>query len=265
MTRVAANIGFLFREVPWLDRFSAAREAGFDAVEFGWPAASARDVVAAVRRERLAVALLNMPAGDLDAGDRGYPNDPARREEWRADLDRALDLASDVECRVVNVLAGNRLDDVPLDAQLAVLDENIAWALPRARARAVTLVVELLNAADTPRYLVTTLEAATTLLDRLAADGLRLQFDTYHVAHVEPDVARAFRGFGDRVAHIQVADRPGRHEPGSGAIDWEGFIAAIEASRYDGAIGFEYVPSSTTAESLARLRELTSFRGLVPG
>jgi len=258
VTRLAANIGFLFREVAWLERFGAARVAGFEAVEFGWPVVPADDVIAAVRRERLFVALLNMPAGDLDAGERGYPNDPSQRERWRTELERALRLAADVACPVVNVLAGNEIDAVPLDAQLRVLDDNLRWALPRARAAGVTIVVELLNDTDTPRYLVTSVAAATRLLERFGDEGLRFQFDTYHVAHVEPDVAAAFRDLAPHVAHVQIADHPGRREPGTGAIDWPSFLAAVDASGYDGAIGLEYVPSSTTMAGLEGVRKRLS-------
>lgn len=254
MTRFAANIGFLFREVPWLERFAAARAAGFDAVEFAWPAAPPDKVIAGVRGSGLAVALINMPAGDLDAGERGHANDPRSRDRWRRDFDAAIDLAGSIGCPVVNVLAGNRVDDVSLDLQVGCLHENLAWALPRARDARVRLVVELLNPIDNPRYLVTTLAAAVELLDAFDGAGLRFQFDTYHVAQVAADVSAAFREVGGRVGHVQIADFPGRHEPGTGGIDWDAFFGALDEAGYEGAVGLEYGPLAGTQAGLGWLR-----------
>jgi hydroxypyruvate isomerase len=246
VTRFAANIGFLFRDRPWMDRFDAAREAGFEAVEFAWPPAPSAEVVAAVRSAGLRVALLNMAAGDLEAGDRGHPNDPAARDRWRDDLDRALELAGAVGCPAVNVLAGNRLADVPVRAQLDALDEQLGWALPRAGSAGVTLVVELLNPIDTPRYLVSDLQSADRLMDRFGTQGLRLQFDTYHVGQVTPDVAAAFTRRAGVVRHVQIADLPGRHEPGTGGLPWSAIFAAFDAVGYEGAVGLEYQPSDAS-------------------
>ena len=258
MTRFAANIGFLFREVPWLERFAAARSAGFDTVEFAWPTAPPDKVVAAVRGSGLAVALINMPAGDLDAGERGHTNDPRARDRWRRDFDAAIDLARSIGCPVVNVLAGNRVDDIPRDAQLACVRENLAWALPRAREARVQLVVELLNPTDSPRYLVTSLAATVELLDAFDGAGLRLQFDTYHVAQVAPDVTTAFRELAGQIGHVQVADFPGRHEPGTGGIDWDEFFGALDDAGYEGAVGLEYVPTGATPDALNWLGRRTT-------
>src|SRR5688500_16070864 len=142
--RFAANVAWLFTELPWLDRFAAARAAGFGAVEFPWPedpAGTAKAVAAA----KVRVAMLNMPAGDLAAGERGWPNDPARADEWRSGMRKALDLASALSCPTVNVLAGNELPDVPLDDQLICLEGNLTWALTLARDTGVTLATGVLN------------------------------------------------------------------------------------------------------------------------
>jgi hydroxypyruvate isomerase len=251
--RFAANVGFLFRERPYLERFAAARAAGFDAVEFAWPTVPAAAVEAAVRDAGLSVALLNVAAGDLDAGDRGHAADPAQRNRWRMDFEAAMRLADAVACPALHVLAGNRLDGVAVDLQLTCLRENLAWALPQARAAGRILTIELLNPFDTPRYLFTEPAALASFLTGFGDPALRLQFDTYHVGLVTGDVVAAFRDLSPFVGHIQVADVPGRHEPGTGTIDWAGFLGALDVAGYGGAVGLEYVPSGSTIDGLAWL------------
>ena len=248
--RLAANVAWLFTEHAWLDRFPAAREAGFAAVEFPWPEdpAATADAVSA---SGLRVAQLNADAGDLAAGERGWPNDPSRLGEWRTALADALSFADEVACPTVNVLAGNRVAGVPDHEQLACLTENLRWALPRAADVGVTLVTELLNRDENPGYLLVTFDDAQPLLDALAPLGWRLQVDTWHLGLTVPDVPAAIRRMREHVGHVQVADVPGRHEPGSGALDWEAIGAALEG--YVGAIGLEYAPASGTLAGLATL------------
>lgn len=248
--RLAANVAWLFTEHAWPDRFAAARDAGFATVEFPWPHDPAA-TVDAVTESALRVAMFNMDAGDLAAGERGWPNDPSRVEEWRTALADALELAGAVGCPTVNVLAGNRLDGASDEEQLDHLAENLRWALALAADAGVTLVTELLNRAENPDYLLVTIDDAAPLLDRLAPLGWRLQIDTWHLGLTVPDVPGAVARARDRIGHVQVADVPGRHEPGSGALDWEAIGAALEG--YDGAIGLEYVPAAGTMRGLATL------------
>ncbi len=252
MTRFAVNIGFLYGELPYEARFEAARADGFEAVGSAWPADPA-GFAAGVRAAGLRVALLNVAAGDLDAGDRGHANDPGAVDRWRDDLLAALDLAARVGCRTLNVLAGNDVPGVPASGQWATLRANLAWALPLASSQGRRLVVEMLNPHDTPAYLVTDPDVARDLVEPLAPAGLRLQFDTYHAARIGLDVPAAFGAVAELVGHVQVADSPGRHQPGSGTIDWRAFFGALAASGYDGAVGLEYRPAGTTREGLAWL------------
>ena len=251
-----ANVAWLFTELPWLDRFGAARAAGFTAVEFPWPddpAASA----AAVGDAGLAVAVLNMAAGDLAAGERGWPNDPGRIGEWRAALDDAVSLAGELRCRSINVLAGNAVAGVSRAAQLECLLDNLAWALPRAAARGVTIVTEPLNRAENPDYLVVTLDDVALLAERLAPLGWRLQLDLYHLGLTEADVPAVIRRAGLLLRHLQVSDLPGRHEPGSGGLDWAGIADALVAIGYAGFIGLEYRPAGSTVEGLAWVDQIS--------
>ncbi len=252
MTRFAVNVGFLYRELPLEGRFRAAREDGFEAVESAWPAEP--EVFArGVAEAGLRVALLNVAAGDLEAGERGHANDPGAIERWREDLLAALRLAGRVRCPTLNVLAGNDVAGVSAAEQWATLRSNLEWALPLAAGEGRRLVVEMLNPHDTPAYLVTDVATARELVEPLAEAGLRLQLDTYHAARIGLDAVAAFRELAPRVGHVQVADAPGRHEPGSGDIDWPSFFAALAAHGYDGAVGLEYHPATATREGLAWL------------
>ena len=253
MSRFALNVGFLFRELPFLERFGAARAAGYDAVEFPWPTVPVDDVVAAVRAAGVRVALVNVAAGDLDAGERGHANDPAARDRWRADFEAAMRLADAVGCPALHVLAGNLLADRSPLAQFDCLRDNLSWALPQARAASRILTMELLNPIDTPRYLFTDPARLRAFLTQVGDPSLRLQFDTYHYGLAVDDVAAAFRDVAPLVGHVQVADVPGRHEPGSGSINWAGFLGALDDTGYGGAIGLEYVPRAGTVEGLGSL------------
>jgi hydroxypyruvate isomerase len=252
VTRFAANVGFLYAELPWAERFAAARADGFEAIESAWPAdpeAFARSVGAAGLR----VALLNVFAGDLDAGERGHANDPAEVRRWREDLEAALRLAARVGCPTLNVLVGNRLAGVEDERQWACMEANLAWALARAREAGVALVTELLNPFETPDYLVTDLGSAMRLVERFRDAGLRLQLDTYHAGRIGLDVAAAFGAVAPVVGHVQLADAPGRGEPGTGTIDWPAFFDVLAGGPYDGAVGLEYRPAAGTTAGLAWL------------
>jgi hydroxypyruvate isomerase len=248
-TRLAANVAWLFADVPWAARFAAARAAGFEAVEFPWPD-DAAGTAAAVREAGLRVALLNAPAGDLAAGERGWPNDPSRVDAWRDAFTGALELADAVGCPAINVLAGNRLDGPTHAEQVRCLEDNLRWAVAGASSLRITVVTEVLNRDENPRYLLTSLEDARPMLARLGPVGWRLQLDTYHLATGGADVAAAITEAGPALGHLQVADVPGRHEPGSGTLDWPSICAALDGIGYQGAIGLEYVPTRETRASV---------------
>lgn len=240
--RAAANVAWLFTELPWLDRFAAAREAGFTAVEFPWPDDPAA-TAAAVTGAAVRVALVNAPAGDLAAGERGWPNDPSQIDRWHGAMNAALHLAGELRCPTVNVLAGNDVPGISREDQLACFEGNLRSTLPAARAYGVTLVTELLNRAENPEYLLVTLDDVEPMIDRLAPLGWRLQLDTYHLGLTEPDVAAAIRRAGPHIGHVQVADVPGRHEPGTGDLDWPAIVRALDDAGYAGFIGLEYRPT----------------------
>ena len=247
--RLAVNVGFLFAELPYLERFLAVRAAGFDAVEFAWPSEPVEDVARAVKLAGLGVALIGV-AGGAQAGDVGDANDPAARDRWQLQFEAAMRLADELGCPTLSVLAGSRLAGVSMVVQLDTFRGNLAWALPRAAAAGRTLTIELLNPDDAPRYLLTDPVRVRALLEAVGDPALRLQFDTYQFGRMVPDVAASFRELVPIVGHVQVADVPDRHEPGTGAIEWAAFFAALADSGYDGSVGLRYAPGAGTFEGL---------------
>jgi hydroxypyruvate isomerase len=248
--RLAVNVGFLFAELPYLERFLAVRAAGFEAVEFAWPDEPIEEVARAAKVAGLGVVLIGVAAGGRAAGDSGDANDPAARDRWRLQFEAAMRLADDLACPALSVLAGNRLAGVSMVIQLDTFRDNLAWALPRAAAAGRTLTLELLNPDDAPRYLLTDPARTRALLEAVGDPALRLQFDTYEFGRMVPDVAASFRELAPFVGHVHVGDVPDRHEPGTGAIEWAAFFGAIAASGYDGPIGLRYEPSAGTFEGL---------------
>ncbi len=192
---------------------------------------------------------------DDAAGERGWPNDPTRRVQWREAFAKGLALAARLDCPVVNVLAGNRVADCGLGEQRACLRDNLAWALPFARRQGRVLLLEVLNDRDTPRYLLTHLDDAADLVRRAGSPALRLQFDSYHVGRLygPESVPQRFAAVATLVGHVQVADVPGRHEPGTGQIDFAAFFAELRRAGYRGAVAAEYVPTAGTTAGLGWL------------
>ena len=248
--RLAANVAWLFTEHAWLDRFAAAADAGFAQVEFPWPDDPAA-TAAAVKRAGLRVAMLNAAAGDLAAGERGWPNDESRTSEWRSAFADAVELAVDLGCPTVNVLAGNRVPGRGDHEQLESLEANLRWAIATAAPRGVAVVTELLNPRENAQYLLARVDDVEPLLTELGPIGWRLQLDTWHLALAEPDVPAAIRRATGRIGHVQVADAPGRREPGTGVLDWDAIRAALRDAGYHGPIGLEYRPQAATVDGLA--------------
>jgi len=249
--RFAANLSFLFGEHPFLDRFAAAAEAGFTAVEYMFPYEHpAADVRARLEDAGLEQALFNLPAGDWAGGDRGLAADPARVDEFRAGVGRALEYAEALRCPRLNCLAGLRLEGVQ---QWDVLVDNVGWAAGRLAAEGRTLLVEHVNDKDVAGFLLPTTRDVVRLLDEVGDPGIRLQFDVYHAQRMEGDLVNRFRALQERIGHVQIADNPGRHQPGTGEIDFPFVLAQIDASGYEGLVGLEYVPEPDTLASLAWL------------
>lgn len=243
MPRYSLSLGFFFTEVPLLERFGRAREAGFGAVEFFWPQGVNHGAIAAeVRAQGLTVELFNMFEGDYARGERGIAGDPGRVEEWRAALLDALDLAGAVGCPRVNALTGDAHSPSSRAAQLDQVVENLRWAAPVAAERGVTLLLEPLNAATHPDYLCRTTREALELIGRVGHPGVRLQYDVYQAQRGEGDIVETIAAHLDVIDHVQIADAPSRGKPGTGELSFPYILGRLDELGYRGFVGLEYRP-----------------------
>ncbi|MFN8203856.1 MAG: TIM barrel protein [Solirubrobacteraceae bacterium] len=248
--RFCANISMLFVEAPLLERFGLARSAGFDTVELWWPSGhDVKDVVAAIRAADVDVAVLNFAAGDMPAGDRGLISDPARRADFRANVPVALELAAAVGATKLNALAGHRIDSLTLDEQLALARDNVRFAADHAAEIGAEILIEAVNTIENGPYLLATTPAAADFVAMVARPNVRLQYDAYHMQRMGEDLGATIERHLAQIGHIQIADAPGRGEPGTGEIDYTHLLAHIEALGYDGFIGLEYKPSGGDTEA----------------
>ncbi|MFM9108067.1 MAG: hydroxypyruvate isomerase family protein [Chloroflexota bacterium] len=255
MPRFAANVSMLFTEVPLIERYARAAAAGFAGVEMLFPYAEDVPAIAAeLRANGLTQVLYNFPAGDFAAGERGMANNPARREAFREGVLRALDVASHLQPTRMNCLVGKRLADVPPETQWATVEENLAWAADQVQAAGIRLVVEPLNAWDAPGFLLSTPSAGFALVDRIGHPKLALQYDLYPAQRMEGNLVRTISERIGQIGHIQIADSPDRHQPGTGEINYPFVFDAIDAAGYDGWVSCEYNPLGTTEQSLDWMR-----------
>jgi hydroxypyruvate isomerase len=256
--RFSANLSFLFKDVPFPERFRRAADFGFRGVEFFWPGVEELDAVAReVQETGLEVALFNFDAGDMAAGDRGLAGDPDRATQFRANVPVALELAARIGCPRLNALVGVHRPGLELEAQLEVARENVAWAAERARAQGATIMIEPINGYDNGDVLLETSSDAIAFIDSVGADNVQLQYDVYHMQRVEGNLAETISSLLPRIGHVQIADPPSRGEPGTGEVNFGFVLGLLDRSGYGGWVGLEYNPStSTTEESLGWIREL---------
>lgn len=252
--RYEVNCSILFTELPLLERPAAVKAAGFDAVEFWWPFAEAvpsgSDIdafVAAVQDAGVQLVGLNFFAGDMPAGDRGLVSWPARSAEFRDNIDVTIGIGEQLGCTAFNALYGNRVDGVAAEAQDELGAENLALAARAAARIGGTVLVEPVSGAD--RYPLLTAADAVAAIDRAGEANIGLLADLYHLAVNGDDVDAVIAAYAARIAHVQIADAPGRNEPGTGDLPLERQLAALEAAGYGGWVGLEYKPATTSAES----------------
>jgi hydroxypyruvate isomerase len=251
MPRFAANLGFLFPEVPFLDRFEAAAHAGFTAVEYASPYEyPATELRSRLNDNGLTQVLINSPAGNRAAGERGFACLPGREGTFRDGISQALDYAVALGCPCVHVMAGVPPAGVPHDTALALYAANLAWAGGLGLAAGVKLVIEPLNPRDAPGYLLSTQEQGAAIAAAIGRDRLGLQFDLYHCQTAQGDVTTRLAALMPAIDHMQLADVPGRHEPGTGEIGWEYVFRRIDELGYQGWIGCEYNPLGDTVAGL---------------
>ncbi|MGE4043697.1 MAG: 2-oxo-tetronate isomerase [Acetobacteraceae bacterium] len=251
MPRFAANLSMMFNEVPFLDRFAAARKAGFEGVEFLFPYDHpAAEIRARLAGEGLTQALFNMPPGDWANGERGLASLPGRQSEFREAVKRALDYAATLDCRHVHCMAGIVPSDVAPGTAASLYAANLAWAVEQAAPAGVKLVIEPINARDMPGYFLNNQAQAAAIIEAIGHDRLGLQFDVYHVQVTEGDITKRMEKYMPVIAHIQIADVPARNEPGTGEIGWSYVFQRMDELGYQGWVGCEYRPAGETVAGL---------------
>lgn len=259
MRRFAANLSMLFTEVPFLDRFERAARTGFEAVEFLFPYEfAAEEIRERSDRHQLQIVLHNLPAGDWAAGERGIACDPARIVEFRAGVAQAITYAQALGVPQLNCLAGK----APAGADAAVLRrtlvDNLRFAATELRAAGLRLLIEPINPFDIPGFYLTRTDQALDILDEVDASNALVQYDIYHAQRTEGEIAATLQKHLERIGHVQLADNPGRNEPGTGEINYRYLFAHLDRIGYDGWVGCEYRPARTTEIGLGWRSALTA-------
>lgn len=256
MPRFAANLTMLFTEWPFIERFGRANEAGFEAVEFLFPYDEDVEAIAAeLEHLSLELVLFNLPAGDFAGGERGIANDPNRVEEFRSGVARAIEIAGRLDVQRLNCLIGLTLSEAPVRTQWATVIDNLHFAAEQASQMGIVQLVEPINTIDTPGFLLSTIHQGIELLERVNHPNLKLQLDVYHEQRMAGNLVQTMRENIDQIGHIQIADSPDRHQPGTGEIHYPFVLQAIDEAGYDGWVSLEYLPVPDTMEALAWLRD----------
>jgi len=251
MPRFAANVSMLFTEAPFLERFALAARAGFSAVECQFPyEAPAADIRARLQEHGLAMVLHNLPAGDWAAGDRGLAGLPHRTDEFRTGVPRAIAYAHALGVQQLNCLAGIAPAGVDADTVHRTLVDNLRFAARALAAEGLKLLVEPINTFDIPGFIVSRTAQCIALLDEVGEPNAFVQYDAYHAQRMEGELAGTLARHLPRIAHVQVADNPGRHEPGTGEIRFDYVFSELDRLGYAGWVGCEYRPAGRTDAGL---------------
>lgn len=254
--RFDVNCSILFTELPLLERPAAAKAAGFDAVEFWWPFASyvpddseADAFVRAIRDAGVDLVSLNFHTGNMAAGERGILSDPGRARDFRENAGAVVEIARRTGCTRLNAPYGNRLPGTDPAEQDAVATENLTFAARAAQAIGATVLVEAINSVDVPAFPVDTSDKAAAVIDRVPAGNVAFLADFYHLAMMGESLPEVLARHSGRIAHVQLADPPGRGAPGTGTLDFEPLLRRLSESGYAGRVGLEYVPSDPSDSS----------------
>jgi hydroxypyruvate isomerase len=257
--KFAANLTMMFNEVPFLQRFNAAAQAGFKAVEFLFPYEHTPEEVAAqLKANKLENVLFNMPPGDWAAGERGIASLPGREEEFRAGVAKAIIYAKALGTPRVHVMAGllpEAADAAVVARHRATYITNLKYASAETAKHGITLLIEPINSRDMPGYFLNTQADAHAIREEVGAPNLKVQMDFYHVQIMEGDIAMKVRKWLPHIGHIQIAGVPERHEPDTGEINYEYLYRLLDQLGYDGWLGCEYRPAKGTVEGLGWMKK----------
>ena len=251
MPKFAANLTMLFTEHAFLDRFDHAAKAGFKAVEFLFPYAfNPGEIKRRLDGNGLQLVLHNLPAGNWDAGERGIACHPDRVEEFRDGVEKAIGYAQVLGVRQLNCLVGKAPAGVADDVLRRTVVDNLRYAAEHLKKAGLRLLIEPINTVDIPGFYLNRTVQAAGLLVEVGADNAFIQYDIYHAQRMEGELAATMEKYLPRIGHIQLADNPGRNEPGTGEINYPFLFAHLDRIGYDGWIGCEYKPTTTTEAGL---------------
>lgn len=251
MTKLAANLSMMFNEVDFLDRFEAAAKAGFKGVEYLFPYDyPAEQIKEKLDEHNLAQVLFDFPAGDWDAGDRGCAIHPDRVGEFQDGVGKAVEYAKVLECERLTVLAGKADSSLRGDQIHATLVDNLKFASNAVAGTNITVLLEAINTIDIPGYAVFRNNQSRAAVEAAGAENVKIQYDIYHMQIMEGDLTRAIDANLELIGHFQLADNPGRHEPGTGEINYDFLLPYIDSKGYDGWVGCEYMPAGDTVAGL---------------
>lgn len=252
MPKFAANLTLLFADTPFLDRFARARASEFRFIEFQFPYEHDTSALSdALAKNELKSVLFNLPPGNWNAGERGLAALPDRIAEFRRGVALAVEIAKTLGTPRLNCLAGNRDVNIPLVEQQKVLIENLRYASRVLGEHDIALVIEPLNPYDNPDFIMPTPSAAFAVQQQVASPNLHVQYDLYHAQRTEGELANTLQKNLARIGHIQIADNPGRHQPGTGEINYRFLLNFLDRIGYSNFVGLEYLPTGTTEDSFA--------------
>ena len=252
MPRFAANLSMMFNEVPFLDRFALAAKAGFKGVEFLFPYEHpAAEIAARLKDNGLQQVLFNAPAGDFAKGERGMAAIPGKQAAFRDSIKMALEYAATLACPRLHIMAGLKPEGVAHDTLTAVYGANLAYAAEECAKVGVKPIIEPINHRDIPGFFLNTTDQAAAIIAAVGPEKLGMPFDLYHCQITEGEVVKRVEKHLPLIAHMQVADTPGRHEPGTGEVNWPFVFKTIDALGFRGWIGCEYRPAGETLAGLS--------------
>lgn len=255
MPKFDANLTMLYNELEFMDRFAAAASDGFEGVEYLFPYAYDKaDLAGRLKSAGLAQVLFNLPAGDWAGGERGIACHPDRKDEFEKGVASAIEYATALGCTQVNCLAGKVPSGVSHEAAQSTFVENLRYAAPELERAGITLLIEPINTYDIPGFFLSGTARSLAIMDEVGSPNLKLQYDIYHMQRTEGELGATFAKNVARIAHVQVADNPGRHEPGTGEINYPYLFEQIDRSGYAGWVGCEYVPLAKTSDGLGWMK-----------
>ena len=252
MLQYSVNLSTIFTEVPFLERFKRAKKQGFKYIECQFPyGESVEDIKKQLDLYDLSLILINLFPGDWIAGDRGLSIYPNRTDEFRQSVDLGIHYANQLGVKTIHCMAGILPDELLRDLARKTYIENITYAAEKMSEYNIKLVIEPINGYDMPGYFLSNIEEAIQIIEDVGLPNVGLQFDFYHIQKIQGNLISTFEKYKDYIQHVQIADNPGRHEPGTGEINYKNIFSYLNEVKYKGKIGLEYIPKNKSEDSFS--------------